>query len=395
MPSSYVFTSESVTAGHPDKLCDQMSDAIVGGVLRQDPLARVTAECAIATGIVFASVSLGTEIAVDVPRVVREIIGGAGYDRESFDARTCTVMTSLSELGANGRTRVDERELDDVGIDLLAAQEQITLFGFACNQTRALMPLPTWLSHKLARQLANVQKRGEVGWLGPDGKVQVAIEYVDHRPLRVHSLAIVATRTHARVPSLGEVREVLMHRVVAPAFEAEETRPDERTAIAINPRGEIAVGGPSKHSGLTGRKSGDDTYGEFSRHSGSALSGKDPSRIDRVGAYAARYAAKNVVAAGVADRCEVMLSYAIGQAQPVSLRVESFGTGLIDDDEIARRLHRALDFRPGAIVSRFGLRSLPARTPDGFFVQLASYGQMGRVDLDLPWERTDVAELLR
>lgn len=392
MMRDFVFTSESVTPGHPDKLCDRISDAIVDRFVALDPLARVEAECAVAVGTLFLACRFASPVRLDLPAIARETIAAAGYTGNGFDAATCAVLTSVAETTTAPRLERDESELDEDGLEAVAATHHVTAFGFACRQTPELMPLPIVLAHALARSLERA--RDELPWLMPDGKAQVAIEYRDRRPTRVHALAILAALDPDRRPKPAEIEEALRAKVIAPCFAAAPVRPDERTRILVNPGGPFLVGGPARHAGLTGRKTGIDTYGEFARHSGAALSGKDPGRIDRIGAYAARWAAKNVVAAGLAESCEVQLSWTIGLSRPVSLVVETFGTGKIADEEIAARLARAIDFRPAAIVRAFDLRRLPARSPAGFFSRLAAYGQVGRSDLDLPWERLDRVEAL-
>lgn len=398
MSRDCIFTSESVTAGHPDKLCDQISDAIVGRFLRQDPLSRVVAECAVANGIVFVAVKLASRGSVDIPFTVREVIADTGYEHDGFNARACAVMTTLSEFDPREPAPVDEEELDDAAIERVTAREPVTVFGFACTHTPALMPMPIWLSHKLARQLAEAC-RAPLSYLNPDGKTQVAVELRDRRPSRIFSLTLAASRggpgsEAAGAISLERLRRDLVEAVVEPAFVDEALRPDGRTRIDVNPDGLFGPGGPSAHSGLTGRKAADDTYGDYARHGSAALSGKDPTRIDRVAAYAARHAARNVVAASLAAECEVVLSYSIGQSRPVSVQVETFGTGRLAEEEILRRLQTVCDFRPAAIIRRFGLRRLPGRHPDGFYRKLGAYGQVGRPELDLPWEQDDLVDAL-
>jgi S-adenosylmethionine synthetase len=392
MMRDFVFTSESVTAGHPDKLCDRISDAIVDRFVALDPFARVEAECAVATGTLFLACRFASPVRLDLPSIARETIARAGYVGGAFDAATCSILTSLAETTTAARLEVDEADLDDAGLEAVVATHQVTAFGFACRQTAELVPLPIALAHRLARGLERA--RTELPWLMPDGKVQVAVEYRDRRPARIHALAIVAALDPDRRPTPAALEEALRARVVEASFADAELRPDAKTRLLINPGGPFLVGGPARHAGLTGRKTAIDTYGEYARHSGAALSGKDPGRIDRIGAYAARWAAKNVVAAGLAESCEVQLSWTIGLARPVSLVVETFGTGRIAEEAIAERLARAFDFRPAAIVRAFDLRRLPGRRPDGFFEALAAYGQVGRADLDLPWERLDRVEAL-
>ena len=394
MRRSFVFTSESVTEGHPDKLCDQISDAFVDHILMRDPYARVVAECAVATSIVFIAARFDTSVSIDFPHVAREMIRQVGYTDSQFNEKTCSIVTSLSEMAPDGSNRFDERELTDDEIKRVVARNQVTLFGYACTQTPAFMPLPIWLAHKLARRLTSVRLQKLVDGLAPDGWTQVGIEYRDREPARVQSLTLIASTT-SRESTLDGLRRQLRETVIEPVFVDESLRPDGKTIININPEGLMFGGGPSLHSGLTGRKNAIDTYGEYSRHSGSALSGKDPLRIDRSGAYAARHAAKNVVAAGLARECEVLLSYSIGQAEPVSVQVQTFGTGTIPDDDITARLERLFDFRPAAILRQFNLRHLPSLVKGGFYRRLAAYGQVGRMDIGLPWEVTDKARLLK
>lgn len=392
MPSEYIFTSESVSAGHPDKLCDQISDALVGHYLRQDPLASVIAECAVSTGILFVSVKVAADAVVDIPNTAREIILDVGYDQGAFNGRTCTVMTSLSET--NGAyPRFDEMALDDGDLDRLTAQENVTLFGFACTHTPELAPLPVWCAHQLMRRYDHVRRK-TLRYLAPDAKCQVGIAFADHQPRRIDSITLIASQ-QSEHPSLATLRADLVEHVITPAFDGQPVAPDERTRLQINPEGVMLEGGPALHAGLTGRKNGVDTYGGFSRQSGAALSGKDPTRIDRAGAYAARHAAKHVVAAGLADLCEVQLSYSIGIAGPVSVRVETFGTGRIADEELTERVRQHFDFRPGAILRRFNLRRLASMYQGQFYRRLAVYGHVGRADLDLPWEAIGDADALR
>jgi len=394
MQPDFVFSSESVTAGHPDKLCDQISDAIVDRYLRQDPLARVSAECAVSTSILFLSVKARSAATIDGPATAREVLRDIGYvgDR-GFDARTCTIMTSLHEVADDEQAPLHEELLDDAAIDRIPAHDQATVFGYACRDTEVHMPLPIWLAHRLARKLSEVQRQRE--YLSPDGKIQVAVEYHDHRPVRIAGISIVACQHSRSRPTRTELEAELRERVILEACAALELKPDSRTRIAINPDGPQAPGGPALHAGLTGRKTAVDGYGEFARNGAAALSGKDPSRIDRVGTYAARHAARHVVAAGLADRCEVQLCYSIGLSRPVSVLVQTFGTGKVADEELVRRVSRVFDFRPAAIVRRFELRSLPAQRNGGFYRQLAAYGQVGRDDIDPPWERLENISALR
>ena len=394
MKGDYVFTSESVTLGHPDKLCDQVSDAIVDHFLNQDPDSRIVAECAVASGVMFISAHYASQARLDIPDIARHVIRNVGYTKEVFDADACTIMTSFMDHTATDYIPLDLDNMDSAAIDLIPGRQQVSVFGYACDQTPALMPLPIWLAHRLVRQLDARKVRKHIPYLLPDGKSQVGVQYVDGQPSRIHSITLVASQTEAAAASLDQLRADLIEQVVRPVLKNEKLQADERTQIFVNPEGQMIGGGPAYHSGLTGRKTGIDTYGEYARHSGAALSGKGPLRIDRVGAYMARYAAKNLVAAGLARECEVQLSYAVGAADPVSLRVRSFGSSEVDDRELASRLQDLVDFRPGAIVRDLELKSLSAQS-DGFYRKLAVYGHMGRSDPVVPWENTDLARKLR
>lgn len=394
MKRDFMFTSESVTEGHPDKLCDVISDAVLDRFLQQDPFSRAIIECAVSSGILFIAARFASQAHVDIPDVARQIISQVGYDRQDFNARDCTILTSFTELPAASRFPGEERDMSEAELDRIVARNQANIFGYACSQTAALMPLPIWLSHKLARRLASVRLQRQLGYLAPDGTVQVGIEYRDRQPSRIHSLTIVASQLNEKM-RIETLREDVVRHVIEPVFVDELIRPDQETRIVVNPDGPFVTGGPALHSGLTGRKNAVDTYGEYSRHSGSALSGKDPSRIDRVGAYAARHAAKNVVAAGLAEECEVQLSYSIGLTQPVSVQIETFGTGRISEEEILERVRSVFDFRPAAIVRDLNLRHMPQIMRGGFYRRLATYGQVGRMDIGLPWEATDMAVRLR
>lgn len=388
MKEDFIFTSESVTEGHPDKLCDQISDAIVDHFLQQDPFSRVIAECAVSTAIVFIAARFASRASVDFPNVARQAIHQIGYDQQAFHGKTCSIVTSLKELAPNPEDGIDEQTLTEEEIERISVRNQVTVFGFACNQTPALMPLPIWLAHRLARKLTSVRLQKILPYLAPDGKTQVGVEYKKRKPVRIHSITLTASQNTSE-PALEKLREEIHEAVIGPVFSEEPVRPDDKTRIFINPEGPFNVGGPSVHSGLTGRKNAIDTYGEYSRHSGAALSGKDPSRIDRIGAYAARHAAKNIVASGIADECEVHLSYSIGLARPVSIQIETFGTGRVPDTEIAARLERHFDFRVAGIIRQFNLRRLPSLIKGGFYRKLAAYGHVGRMDIGLPWELTD------
>lgn len=392
MRHDFLFTSESVTEGHPDKLCDQIADAILDRFLQQDYLSRVSAECAVAGEVLFISSRFKSGGSVDIPEVARQVIEQAGYDREDFNSKHCTVITSFTDM--TDQSSFDEQDLSEKELDQITAKDNANVFGFACTQTQVMLPLTLWLAHKLARRLSAVRRNGSLSYLVPDGKAQVGVEFRKRRPHRIHSVTLVAGQYEEDSPSLATFREDLYQHVIEPVFADEPLKPDDKTNIFINPEGALITGGPSLHSGLTGRKNAIDTYGEYSRHSGAALSGKDPTRVDRVGAYAARYAAKNIVAARLAEECEVQLSYSMGLARPVSIQVHTFGTGEIPDEQIATRLKSSFDFRPAGIVSDFGLRHLPEKSEDGFFRRLAAYGHVGRSDMDLPWEMTDKVALL-
>jgi len=394
MNSDFTFFSRSVTEGHPDKLCDQISDALVGLYLRQDPYSRVAAECAVSNGILFIAVRFSSRAALDIAQTARGVVGDVGYDAPEFNPRTCTVMTSISEFPPDKGTGQAEKELSAEDLDEVRVLDQATVFGYACRHSPGLMPLPVWLARKLARRLDVVRKEDLLSYLAPEGKTQVGVDLRNRRPQRIYSVNLIASQQSAGFPSLEKLRKDLREAVVEPAFEDEEFRPDGKTAVDINVAGPVIKGGPMVHSGLTGRKTAEDTYGEYARHSQTALSGKDPSRIGRAGGYAARHAAKNVVASGLAEECEVQLSYSLGAAGPISVQADTYGTGKIPDAELIDRMQRVFDFRLAAIVRRFNLRYLPSQHPDGFYRKLAVYGHVGREDLDLPWEATDRADAL-
>ena len=394
MLRNFIFSSESVTEGHPDKLCDQISDAIVDLFLAQDPYARVRAECAVSSAIIFIAARFRADVAMDFTRVARKIVKQIGYNQEGFNEKICSILTAPKANPIDPASRFDEHALTDAQIDEIASKNQVTVFGYACDQTAVMLPLPIWLAHKLARQLTAVRRLNILPYLMPDGKIQVGVEFRDRRPVRIHSVTVTADQARLDDPPLEKLRRDIREAVIAPVFEDEAIRPDRLTHLNVNPDGPFQ-GGPIHHSGLTGRKNAIDTYGEYARHSGKALSGKDPMRIDRIGAYAARHAAKNVIAAGLASECEVLLSYSIGVTEPVSLQVQTFGTGRIDDDAITSLVAEHFDFRLGGILRTFDLRRLPAQHRGRFYQLLASYGHFGRTDIELPWERTDRAEQLR
>lgn len=389
---SLLFTSESVTEGHPDKLCDQISDGVLDACLEQDPFARVACETATKTGFVMIMGEITTRANINFDELARKIITEIGYDtsEKGFDGNTCAVQVAISKQSCDIAMGVDHSmeskasSSDDWDVNEVGAGDQGMMFGFACDETPQLMPLPIYLAHKLARKLAEVRKDGTLPWLRPDGKTQVTVEYSYGKPRRVHTVLVSAQ--HDPDISHAEITESLIEHVIMPTLPDELV--DESLNIFINPTGRFVTGGPLGDSGMTGRKIIVDTYGGMGRHGGGCFSGKDPTKVDRSAAYAARYAAKNIVAAGLAKRVEIQVAYAIGVAHPLSINVETFGTGCIPDDRIARIVSENFDLRPGAII-----RDLDLRRP--IFRKTAAYGHFGRDDLDLPWERTDKEEILR
>lgn len=386
-----LFTSESVTEGHPDKICDQISDAVLDAILAQDPHARVACETSVTTGLVLVMGEISTNCYVDIQKTVRETIREIGYTRAKygFDADTCAVLTAIDEQSADIAMGVDEAlerkegKMNDE-IEAIGAGDQGLMFGFACNETEELMPLPISLAHKLALRLTEVRKNTMVDYLRPDGKTQVTVEYDGDKPVRVDT--IVISTQHSPEVSREQIEADLKRLVIAQVVPAELL--DENTKYFINPTGRFVIGGPQGDSGLTGRKIIVDTYGGYARHGGGAFSGKDPTKVDRSAAYAARYVAKNIVAAGLADKCEIELAYAIGVAKPVSVLVETFGTNKVEEEVIEALVAKHFDLRPAAIIRDLGLRR-------PLYKQVAAYGHMGRTDLDVPWEKTDKAALLR
>ena len=411
-PKKFLFTSESVTEGHPDKVCDQISDAILDEFLTKDKQSRVAAETTVTTGMALVCGEITADCYVDIPHVVRETIRNIGYvgsNAGGFDADTCAVLTSIDEqstdIGNGVNKAFESREhnaaTSTTETEEIGAGDQGIMFGYACNETPELMPLPISLAHKLSYRLSQVRKQGLVDYLRPDGKSQVTVEYIDGKPSRIHTI-LISTQHNPVINGISDNQQVqdiisrdLRKLVIDEVFAKEEIKIDDDTIILINPSGRFVIGGPQGDSGLTGRKIIVDTYGGYSRHGGGAFSGKDPTKVDRSAAYAARYVAKNIVAAGLADKCEIELAYAIGVAEPVSIMVDTFGTGKISEDEITELVYNNFDLRPAAIIKQFDLRNLPSKNGGKFYQLLAAYGHMGRVDIDVPWEHTDKASLLK
>lgn len=381
-----LFTSESVTEGHPDKLCDRISDAVLDEILKQDKFARVACETAVNTGLVLVMGEITTSAYVDIAQIAREAIAETGYNcaRASFDSHSCGVITSINEQSADIALGVDKSYESKAGSEIeLGAGDQGMMFGYACNETEGYMPMPISLAHALSRKLAEVRKNNTLDFLLPDGKSQVTVKYVDGKPVYVDT--VVISSQHTADVELSVLREAITEEIIKKTIPAELM--DRNTKIFINPTGRFVIGGPQGDSGLTGRKIIVDTYGGTARHGGGAFSGKDPTKVDRSASYAARYVAKNIVAAGLADRCEVQIAYAIGVAHPVSVSVDTFGTGKVSDDRITTLIERNFDLRPQAII-----RDLDLRRP--IYKATSSYGHFGRTDIDLPWEKTDRAEAL-
>ena len=407
MSRRYLFTSESVTEGHPDKICDQISDTILDALLALDPSSRVAAEVVVNTGLVLVTGEITSKAHVNYVNLIRQKIAEIGYTDavNGFCSNSCSVLVALDEqspdIAQGVNTAQESRQDSDEKFDTIGAGDQGIMFGFACNETPELMPLPISLAHRISRRLAAVRKTGDLPYLRPDGKTQVTVAYEDGRPVGIDTILI--STQHA--PSIGDIsdeagvqakiKEDLWAAVVEPVFADVDLQPDSETRFLVNPTGKFVIGGPQGDAGLTGRKVIVDTYGGYSGQGGGAFSGKDPTKVDRSAAYACRYVAKNIVAAGLADKCEVQLSYAIGVARPVSILVETFGTGKIDDERLLELVLEHFELRPAGIIHAFNLRNLPSERSGRFYQDIAAYGHFGRADLELPWERTDKAEVLK
>ena len=410
MSRRYLFTSESVTEGHPDKICDQISDTILDALLSQDDQSRVAAEVVVNTGLVLITGEISTQAQVNYVNLARQKIAEIGYTdaNNGFSADSCSVLVALDEQSpdiAQGVSAAQEQRdrLSDDELDQIGAGDQGLMFGFACNETPELMPMPISLAHRISRRLAAVRKTGELSYLRPDGKTQVTVLYEDGKPVGIDTI-LVSTQHTETIGDITDgsavqkrIKDDLWEAVVQPAFaDADiEIKPDDQTRLLVNPTGKFVVGGPQGDSGLTGRKIIIDTYGGYSRHGGGAFSGKDPTKVDRSASYACRYVAKNIVAAGLADKCEVQVSYAIGVARPVSIMVETFGTAKVDEEILLELVRQHFDLRPAGIIQTFNLRRLPGERGDRFYQDIAAYGHFGRTDLDLPWEQIDKAKLLK
>lgn len=408
MSRRYLFTSESVTEGHPDKICDQISDTILDALLAQDPTSRVAAEVVVNTGLVLITGEITSRANVNYIELARQKIAEIGYTgaENGFCSNSCSVLIALDGQSpdiAQGVNAAQERreESSTEDLDSTGAGDQGIMFGFACNETPELMPLPISLSHRIARRLATVRKTGQLSYLRPDGKTQVTVAYENGRPVGIDTI-LVSTQHTATIGDItdeaavqAKIKEDLWSLVVQPIFADISVQPDDNTRFLVNPTGKFVIGGPQGDSGLTGRKIIVDTYGGYSRHGGGAFSGKDPTKVDRSAAYACRYVAKNIVAAGLAEKCEVQLSYAIGVARPVSIMLETFGTGKVDDEKLLELVQEHFELRPAGIIKAFNLQKLPGERGGRFYQDVAAYGHFGRTDLELPWEKTDKAEILK
>ncbi len=408
---NFLFTSESVTEGHPDKVCDQISDAILDEFLTRDPNSRVAAETTVTTGMALVCGEISSNCYVDIPSVVRNTIKSIGYKGEEgggFDYKTCAVLTSIDEQstdiagGVNKalETRSDNSDVSTTETDDIGAGDQGIMFGYACNETPELMPLPISLAHRLSFRLAEIRKQHIVNYLRPDGKSQVTVEYREGKPYRIDTI-VLSTQHDPEINGISDnkkvqeiIREDLIKYVIDYVFQNEKIKPDSTTKYLINPSGRFVIGGPQGDAGLTGRKIIVDTYGGYARHGGGAFSGKDPTKVDRSAAYAARWVAKNIVAAGLAEKCEIELAYAIGVSRPVSVLVDTFGTGKVSDETLSEIVQRNFDLRPNAIIKQFDLRNLPAKNGGKFYSRLAAYGHIGRTDFPVPWEETQMAKKL-
>jgi S-adenosylmethionine synthetase len=408
LSSNYLFTSESVTEGHPDKICDQISDTILDAILAQDPASRVAAEVVVNTGLVLVTGEITTKAQVNYVDLVRSKIAEIGYTHaeNGFSANSCSVLVALDEQSpdiSQGVTSAQEQreELSDSELDQIGAGDQGLMFGYACNETPELMPMPISLAHRISRRLAEVRKQGDLTYLRPDGKTQVSVQYEDGKPVGIDTI-LVSTQHTETIGDLSDntaiqkkIKDDLWSAVVEPAFANLDLKPNDHTRFLVNPTGKFVVGGPQGDSGLTGRKIIVDTYGGYSRHGGGAFSGKDPTKVDRSASYACRYVASNIVAAGLADKCEVQVSYAIGVARPVSIFIETFGTAKIAEDSLLDLVKQHFELRPAGIIQTLNLRNLPQERGGRFYQDVAAYGHFGRTDLDLSWEKTDKAELLK
>ncbi|WP_254564613.1 methionine adenosyltransferase [Oscillatoria sp. HE19RPO] len=408
MTRRYLFTSESVTEGHPDKICDQISDTILDALLTQDPKSRVAAEVVVNTGLVLITGEITSQAQVNFVQVARKKIAEIGYtDAENgFSANSCSILVALDEQSADIAQGVDQaqetrEQMSEEELDAIGAGDQGLMFGFACNETPELMPMPISLAHRMSRRLAMVRKNGELPYLRPDGKTQVTVIYENGVPVGIDTILISTQHTPAiaeitdNLAVQAKIKEDVWKSVVQPCFDDLQVKPDANTRFLVNPTGKFVIGGPQGDSGLTGRKIIVDTYGGYSRHGGGAFSGKDPTKVDRSAAYACRYVAKNIVAAGLAEKCEVQISYAIGVARPVSLTIETFGTGKVDEEKLLEVVQANFELRPAGIIQTFNLQRLPGERGGRFYQDVAAYGHLGRTDLDLPWEATDKVQLLK